>query len=194
MSVCGGVRASLSAFRDGELDDAQVHAVAAHLGACSSCGAALSEYEAVGRLLVEVHQLPSLDGFAAGVRSRIERLVPPRQGWRAGFASRRIGIRRGLALPLAAGLAAAAALAVLTWGLRPWKAPGFELAARQPPAMTANPVAPSRPWEAGYGAASAGALETAEAVISVLETEKPLVAVWSEPLSKTMVIWMPEQP
>ena len=85
-----GVRARLSALIDGALPVREAADVETHLRDCALCRADLAQLRATVRLLREVEPVQVPDGFAAGVRSRIERLphrVAPWSRWRVAWPS-----------------------------------------------------------------------------------------------------------
>lgn len=190
MAQCSEIFPLLGPFEDGELESHEMQEVARHLAHCASCEGALSAYGNLGRLLRDTVPVPPLDGFAQAVQSRIERVRPPlrvRLGrWIEGMGER-FGTAAGLAL--AAAAAAVLAVVIVTPFARNLLGPGdhaVKLAAREV-STVANKAAP-----AAESLAEAAGSEPST-IISQLETSNPDVAVWSEPVQDTTVIWLPDQ-
>jgi anti-sigma factor RsiW len=192
MAQCDEISLMLGGFEDGELEPHEMQEVARHLAHCAACTDLLDDYADLGRELRSVMAMPRLDGFAASVVQRIERLPVP-----LGLRVRRFFGRLGEELNAGLGIgAAAAAAAVLTVLLAtPFARHMFE---RDFPGVSTRQVA-QQLASAPPQVASALPSETSEvaadshAVISRLESDVPSVAVWSEPQTGTTVIWLPDQ-
>jgi len=84
------VRARLSALIDGALPAREAADVETHLRDCTPCRADLAQMRATVRVLREVEPVQVPEGFAAGVRGRIERLphgAAPWSRWRVAWPS-----------------------------------------------------------------------------------------------------------
>lgn len=72
-------RSRLSSLLDGALPDHEAAQVEAHLDGCSTCREELAQLRTTITLLQEVEPMQAPEGFAAGVRRRIERLAQATQ-------------------------------------------------------------------------------------------------------------------
>jgi Domain of unknown function (DUF4349)/Putative zinc-finger len=70
-------RARFSALIDGMLDARAAAEVASHLEGCAACRAEIAQLRSTVGLLREVHPVQAPEGFAAGVRTRLEGLGRP---------------------------------------------------------------------------------------------------------------------
>ena len=95
----------LSAFLDGELNDAERADVLAHLGTCGACQAYLAELNAMRDAFDDMEAVDAPDGFAGGVLARLHE--EEQSAWAAKAPKRHIAWRRW------AGLAACAAVVLL---------------------------------------------------------------------------------
>lgn len=94
---CTEDKERLSAWRDGELGEAERAAVSAHLSACAECRAVVEAYEAIGRDLAATPRIPAPPSILERVRRENENVVP---------------FRRPMLMPFAIGAAAALLIAV----------------------------------------------------------------------------------
>jgi anti-sigma factor RsiW len=93
---CGGVRARLSAWRDGELDAGEARAVARHLDACPSCASHQAE---LGRCLGALGELGALSPSDSIARRVMDRLEVERRGPGLALLFRPAWAARPLMLP-----------------------------------------------------------------------------------------------
>jgi anti-sigma factor RsiW len=190
MPQCSELAPLLGAFNDGELEPHEMQEVARHLAHCTTCEETLAGYATLGRLLRDTSPVPPLDGFAQAVQGRVERLRPPlrtRLGRWIGELGERFGAGAGLAV--AAAAAAMLAVVVITPFARNLIGAGNQaanVAARE----VSTAVSEAVPAAETLAAAASGEPST---IISQLETSNPDVAVWSEPIQDTTVIWLPDQ-
>ncbi len=209
MANCSEIAPLLGSFEDSELDPREMQEVARHLAHCHACEATLNEFESIGNHLRAVAIQPALADFVTNVQRRIEEArVPLRVRIRLSLDRLSERWAAALALPTAA-------LALGAWVLlfAPYAQRYFQ---RGPePGVVANTQGPagiSSPRDANLAAATQGPNEGSEpeaqevasgaapmgdspqTVISRLEARTPNVAVWSEPETKTTVIWMPDAP
>lgn len=175
---CEHIRPLLGAYSDRELEAADTAAVQAHLSHCASCLRELEEIDSLGDRLRDAFPLPPLEGFAAQVGLSLPAASRP------GMAGRFRELLRERWMPsLAVASMALAAGAVVLTLLRVPTQPSPK------PAMVAQaPLSEPSPGVTPFGPASG----SSETFISRLQTTDPSVAVWSEPGSKTTVIWLPD--
>jgi anti-sigma factor RsiW len=192
ISECSEVQPLLSAFHDGELEPAEMVAVAHHTAQCAECEAAMLAYGAIGERLRLASNVEVPEWFAASVIERIDQLQPSLFA-RMGHYFRNLNERIGAGFSLAAaGLVAAALTAiVLTPYVRrigkPQPASEVVASAERADLPQANELA--------QNTAAALPVDTADSrtLISRLEAKNPAVAVWSEPRTDTTVIWLPDR-
>jgi len=212
MADCREIAPLLGFFEDSELEPHEMQEVARHLAYCKGCETTLSDYATLGRRLRGAAAQPSLDNFALQVQCRLDRIP----------VSLRIRLGRHLEFLTerwTAGLAlASAALALGAWvllfapyaqrylergqgagGLATRQAPAAPVAHDAPEVVSADAPAAGVPAEeAPAEEARAQAVisreDVPQAVISRLEAKTQGVAVWSEPETRTTVIWLPDEP
>lgn len=185
MSDCTEIEVLLGAFQDGELEAHEMREVARHLAGCDRCEATLAGFAALGNQLRTALPEPVLRNFATDVDARLTRLAPsPLARLRRFLDSFNQRLVTGLALGSATLAVAALSALIVT----PW--------ARDLMANHGSPRTPAAMVEqiaSGMPEAPA-ASHNSHAVISRLVTERPSVAVWSEPKNDTTVIWVPDEP
>lgn len=184
MTRCNEISPMLGAFEDGELEPHEMQEIARHLAQCAVCEGELALNSALGRYLRSTAVEPDLAGFSQTVEKRLARLAPPiHVRVRRYFESTRERMVGALALTSAA--LATAALTVVLFG--PYASQyASRLGSRGPqtsPAVTAENQANTE---------FAAGVADSRTVISRLETYEPSVAVWSEPITQTTVIWIPD--
>jgi len=191
MADCSEIAPLLGFFEDSELEPHEMQEVARHLAYCKGCEATLSDYTTLARHLRAAVVEPSLDKFAKTVQRRIGELSVPL----------RVRIERrleSLTERWTAGLAlASAALALGAWVLLFAPFAQRYLGGHQDTNVAASSQAPTEAAprdESETAAESAPAEDAQQTVISRLEAKTPDVAVWSEPETKTTVIWLPDEP
>ncbi len=191
MAECSEIAPLLGVFEDGELEPHEMQEVAHHLARCKACERALSDYAALGRHLRAAALTPSLENFTQAVERRLDQLRPPlrvRFGRRIGA----LGERWAAAIALASG-----ALALGAWVLlfAPYVRHYLQtMQGTNAVAVTEHrgEIAPQE--ESEEGSESTLAEGSPQAVISRLQAKTPAVAVWSEPETRTTVIWLPDEP
>lgn len=202
MTDCRDIAPLLGFFEDSELEPHEMQEVARHLASCKGCEGTLTEYTTIGRHLRAVVAEPSLENFAANVQRRLDQIpVPIRmrierylgqltERWTAGLA---VG-------------AAAMALGAWVFLFAPYARHYLEEGSGAGPIAISQPQAPAsksqvavntKDQDQGGGrddgdVAQAPVPDGPQTVISRLEARTPDVAVWSEPETKTTVIWMPD--
>jgi anti-sigma factor RsiW len=110
---CEQSRELLSAYLDGELPAEKRRTVASHIDSCASCGAALADYERIGRAMCQQGRTGAPPMLAARVRHALDRADADDQLPGAGRAAPRRVWPRSLAAN-AAALAATCLVSVLT--------------------------------------------------------------------------------
>jgi hypothetical protein len=208
MTDCKEILPLLGFFEDSELEPHEMQEVARHLAFCKICEGMLSDYGAIGRQLRAVAIEPSLTNFAASVQRRLDQIPVP-------IRTRFARYWENVTERWTAGLAVtAAAMAAVAWLLlfAPYvehylgmgvsashhpddvaSKPENETLAKsgnQPSAQ--NPVENPEPDEPQIARNGMPVEENPQTVISKLEARTPNVAVWSEPETKTTVIWVPD--
>ncbi len=195
MAQCDEISLMLGGFEDGELEPHEMQDVARHLASCAACTGLLDDYADLGRELRSVMAMPRLDGFAASVVQRIERLPVP-LGLRVRRFFGRLGeeLNAGLGIGAAAAVAAVLTILLATPFARHMIDHELPMASTRPitqvaseASTAAQQLASALPENASEAAADS------HAVISRLESDVPSVAVWSEPQTGTTVIWLPDQ-
>lgn len=190
MADCSEIAPLLGIFEDGELEPHEMQEVARHLAHCSNCEIVLHEYTALGRHLRAVVVSPPLENFAHAVQHRLDEVHIPVRA-RIEHYLESLGERWTTALMLTS-----AALALGAWALlfAPYARQHFEqqqnadqIANAEPEARSFGHSEPAPPLGAAF--AESGP----QTVISRLEANSPAVAVWSEPETRTTVIWVPDE-
>ncbi len=206
MADCSEITPLLGVFEDSELEPHEMQEVARHLAHCKGCEGALSDYATLGRHLRAVAIEPPLANFARNVQHRLDEVpVPLRVRLERHFGL--LTERWTAALALTSG-----ALALGAWVLlfAPYAQRYLEqgqnastVASAQGPtqasgregaSMVASTQGPSGPDEPEMASGAAPVGDGPQTVISRLEARTPDVAVWSEPETKTTVIWIPDAP
>lgn len=212
MALCSKIRLLLGPFDDGELGPHEMEEVAFHLVECPECKAALDDYRSLGEALRTFAPVPSLEGFAQTITTRLE---PSHRRWRAGLTDFWASLGAfGSALQVA-GVAAVAAIITLMV-VEPYtqrlnfnhgstSSPATQIARIEPAPLTARAVTPQADRAAVNASANEdtlGEIRHADATAS-RESEEllselgggpgPSVAVWNEPRTDTTVIWVPDQ-
>ncbi|MGA2412075.1 MAG: zf-HC2 domain-containing protein [Candidatus Binataceae bacterium] len=220
MARCEDIEFLLGPFEDGELEPHEMQEVARHTAVCADCEAVLADYRSMAVALRGAQPIPDLDGFASSVLARIERMhLPPPVPRRHWYDA----VSEWFANAILTGGAVAAVAIVtailVTPEINSFLGRGPHVHAAQPAtlAAVAPPVQPVQqpaslantavaqnnggpPTNAG-GEADNGSVDSANAgtgddsgtVISSLESDSPSVAVWTEPETKTTVVWLPDQ-
>ena len=168
--TCREATTLLPLFVDGELDPRQMRALALHSSRCASCE---TELRAVERLQEAVNDLITtrvdaldLSSFWSSIEPRLGRLrVPRTERFRLWWEER----REAWAVRIPA-LAAAAVIAAIAFGLW-WRQPQLST---QP------------------GAPVVAAVDNA-AMIDSLDTDMDSVAVFSDPETRTTVLWVSDE-
>ena len=191
MTDCREIAPLLGFFEDSELEPHEMQEVARHLAHCKGCEGTLSDYATLGRHLRAVVIEPSLANFANNVQRRLDEVPVPL----------RVRLERHLGQLTerwTASLAvASAALALGAWVLlfAPYAQRYLERGQdASVVATTQGPTQPSGRDETETASGAAPAEDGPQTVISRLEARTPDVAVWSEPETKTTVIWVPDAP
>jgi len=191
LAHCDDIAPLLSAFNDGELTAHETNQVAEHLNGCETCKAVVLDYLLLGHHLRTAIALPSLDGFTERVMKGI---ADTRRPLRGRLLNRIEDLReRWVAAVSLMGAATAVAALVLVLGEAHAHHPVTSLAnGSSPTTVTSNNVASN--GEAAPAAFSPLPFEpeppASEAYISRLEAKPSSVATWSEPDTKTTVIWL----
>ena len=209
----------LGFFEDGELEPHEMQEVARHLAFCKICEGMLADYSAVGRQLRAVAIEPPLANFTAEVQRRLAQIpVPVNVRLRHYFGRYWEQLTERWTPGLAVG---AAAMAFGAWVLlsAPYVEHYFGMgvsASHHPTDVSQNqpsqngesetvastgsqqgeqgPAENTEPQEPETARGVVPVEENPPTVISKLEARTPDVAVWSEPETKTTVIWMPDAP
>ena len=100
MKYCEEYLPALSAFVDGELNEAERDKVLAHLETCEGCRDYLAELAAMHAAFGELEEFDAPEGFLGGVMARLHEVAPKKRSHRTAWVS----------------LAACAALAVVVLG------------------------------------------------------------------------------
>jgi len=205
MTDCKEILPLLGFFEDSELEPHEMQEVARHLAFCQICEGMISDYAAIGRQLRAVAIEPSMTGFVAGVQRRLDQIPVP-------IRTRFSNFWETLSERWTTGLAVtAAAMAAVAWFLlfAPYVEQYFgwgPYAHHDPERMVSGPqkeivIQPpdSQPGvqerenpDSEERRMAGAAEEVPQTVISKLEARTPNVAVWSEPETKTTVIWVPD--
>lgn len=183
MSHCDDIASLLSALNDGELSAHETDRVTQHLDGCETCKETLLDYILLGHHLRTATAISSLDGFTETVMRGI---AGARRPVRGRLLNRLEDLReRWVAAVSLAG--AAVAIATLALVLAEPHAPQRlshwlgRSSATSPTPEGSDSLASASPRSDQSGS---------EAFISRLEAKPPSVALWSEPNTKTTVIWL----
>ena len=192
MDQCDDIAPLLSAYNDAELSPAQTEQLTHHLDRCEHCKDTLLDYIVLGHHLRMATQPPALEGFAEAVQARIVGTRRPlRKRLRFVLGEWRDAWLTGVAV-------GSAALAVAIWALvllAPATVRSWLLHLN--PSVNQSDIAHNHHPSTSPPAASVEdalsnqfASPDSEAVISRLEAKPDSVALWSEPDTKTTVIWL----
>lgn len=191
MTDCREIAPLLGSFEDSELEPHEMQEVARHLASCKGCEGVLGDYTTIARQLRAVVLEPSLDNFAKAVQRRLDQVPVPlrvRLENHLGWLTERW--TAGLALTSAA-LALGAWVLLFAPSAQRYLERGQNTGVA---ATTQSPTQDSPRDEAEIAPGTAPAEDGPQTVISRLEARTPDVAVWSEPETKTTVIWIPDAP
>jgi len=183
LAHCDDIAPLLSAFNDGELSAHDTDLVTQHLDGCETCKETLIDYLLLGHHLRTATALPSLDGFTEGVMRGI---AGARRPFRGRLLNRLEDLRERwvAAVSLAGATVALATLALVLAEPNTWER--ISALFRTTPSEIAQKPA-TLPSEAS---STLPDQSQSEAFISRLEARPPSVAMWSEPNTKTTVIWL----
>jgi len=207
MARCEDIELLLGPFEDGELEPHEMQEVARHTAVCAACDGVLAGYRSMAVALRGAQPIPALDGFTRSVMTQIKRMhLPPpipRRHWYDAVSD-------WFANAMMMGGAVAAVAIVTAVLLTPEvnhlfggnrHAHANDLAMITPGAPLAQKVTP--PADAagggsddnsdGVAKADPGTGDDSGTVISSLKSDNPSVAVWTEPETKTTVVWVPDQ-
>jgi anti-sigma factor RsiW len=186
---CDDIAPLLGALHDGELSGPDADRVTQHLDGCERCKETLLDYLLLGHHLRTATAITSLDGFTESVMRGI---ADARRPFRGRLLNRLEDLRERwvAAVSLAGATVALATLALVLAEPHTWErisahfrtAPALSETARNSQPLASLP-APGLPAQSGNDSNS-------EAFISRLEAKPPSVALWSEPDTKTTVIWL----
>jgi len=204
MALCAEIRLLIGAFDDGELEPHEMEEIAFHVVNCAECKAILEDYRALGVTLRDAVAQPVLDGFVEAVEARISALPRPLRRRVARYMES-LGERLAAALLLGGAVAATAVLTFIM--LEPGiarmvanagrngtpAAPVGERAAPSPDQIAGNQIAAGNDVDPLVTEAERSATDDSRALVEQLEADSPSVALWSEPRTDTMVIWVPDQ-
>jgi len=186
LAHCDDIAPLLSAFNDGELSGHETDLVTQHVDGCETCKETLLDYVLLGHHLRTATAVPSLDGFTENVMRGI---AGARRPFRGRLLNRLEDLRERwvAAVSLAGATVALATLALVLAEPHTWER--ISALFRKTPVSTdlaQNPATPgSSPQPEQFSSES-----NSEAFISKLEAKPPSVALWSEPNTKTTVIWL----
>lgn len=184
MADCTEIAPLLGVFEDGELEPHEMQEVARHLARCGNCEIVLHDYAALGRNLRAVVVTPPLENFAHAVQRRLDEVrLPLRTRLERYLESMGESWTTAFALT-------SAALAFGAWLLF------FTPYVRQNPDQIASIEREAQSFQHNDSGPPLGAAFVGsgpQGVISRLETKNPSVAVWSEPETRTTVIWVPDE-
>ncbi len=195
MAHCDDIAPLLSAFNDGELPAHESERVIQHLDGCETCKETLIDYLLLGHHLRTATAVSSLDGFTEGVMRGIAGVRRP---FRGRLLNRLEDLRERwvAAVSLAGATVALATLALVlaephTWERvsAPFRTTPAPTDVAQNSASLGSPSSSSRPVES-VSSSTLPDESSSEAFISRLEATPPSVALWSEPNTKTTVIWL----
>jgi anti-sigma factor RsiW len=191
LAHCDDIAPLLGALHDGELSGPEADRVTQHLDGCETCKETLLDYLLLGHHLRTATAMTSLDGFTETVMRGI---AGARRPFRGRLLNRLEDLRERwvAAVSLAGATVALATLALVlaephTWdriSARFHGAPATSESAQNSSTGTfASSFPAARPAQSNNDTNS-------EAFISRLEAKPPSVALWSEPDTKTTVIWL----
>jgi anti-sigma factor RsiW len=181
LAHCDDIAPLLSAFNDGELTAQETHQVAEHLDGCESCKAIVLDYLLLGHHLRTATALPSLDGFSERV---MKGLAGTRRPLRGRLLNRIEDLRESWVAAVSL-MVTAVAVAALVLVLAEAHTIGRVAGAGPSAVATSQQLPPAPPLVPFEPEPAAG-----EAYISRLEAKPSSVATWSEPDTKTTVIWL----
>jgi anti-sigma factor RsiW len=201
LAHCDDIAPLLSAFNDGELSAQESNQVAKHLDGCEACKATVLDYLLLGHHLRSATALPPLDGFTERVMKGIGGTRRPLRGR---LLNRIEDLReRWVAAVSLMGTAVAVASLVLVLAEAHAKHPVAGLPNGSSTVSVANnnvannTVAGNNVANNGDVSSETSSTESfepeppaGEAYISRLEAKPSSVATWSEPDTKTTVIWL----
>lgn len=203
MAHCDDIAPLLSAFNDGELSPHESNQVAEHLNGCEVCKSTVLDYLLLGHHLRTATPLPDLGGFTervmegiAGTRRPLrDRLLNRLEAWRERWVA---------AVSVMGAAMAVAALAMVLAGPHSLPRVADVLSGSSPKTATTvsngatnvsntattvtfndenmSPTPDVPPFVPDH--------PSGEAYISRLEARPASVATWSEPDTKTTVIWL----
>jgi len=182
LAHCDDIAPLLSAFNDGELTPHETNSVAEHLDGCEPCKASVLDYLLIGHHLRTVTTLPCLDGFTERV---MEGIAATRRPFWGRLLNRMDDLRESWVAAVSL-MGTAIALAALALALAEphalQRVAGWFGGTPAPVIVENEPAAPPSPIAVS---------ETlSETHISRLEAKPSSVATWSEPDTKTTVIWL----
>ncbi len=193
MAHCDDIAPLLSAFNDGELSAHETDLVTQHLDGCETCKETLLDYVLLGHHLRTATAVSSLDGFTENVMRGI---AGARRPFRGRLLNRLEDLRERwvAAVSLAGATVALATLALVLAEPHTWErisAPFRTKPVSTDLAQNPDTLASSSPLPAQSSSSSPlPDQSSSEAFISRLEATPPSVALWSEPDTKTTVIWL----
>ena len=173
MAHCDDIAPLLSAFNDDELSAHETDRVTQHLDGCETCKETLIDYLLLGHHLRTATAISSLDGFTENVMRGVG---GARRPFRGRLLNRLEDLRERwvAAVSLAGAAVAVATLAMVLAEPHTWERISARLRGSPAPSEIAQNPAQSN----------------SETFISRLEATPPSVALWSEPDTKTTVIWL----
>lgn len=189
MAHCDDIAPLLGALHDGELSGSEADRVTQHLDGCETCKETLLDYLLLGHHLRTATAITSLDGFTESVMRGI---ADARRPFRGRLLNRLEDLRERwvAAVSLAGATVALATLALVLTEPHTWEQISARFRTAPAPSETAqNPETFARSSPAPLPAQSSTETNS-EAFISRLEAKPPSVALWSEPDTKTTVIWL----
>jgi len=186
LAHCDDIAPLLSAFNDDELPAHETDLVTQHLDGCETCKETLIDYLLLGHHLRTATAIPSLDGFTEGVMRGI---AGARRPFRGRLLNRLEDLRERwvAAVSLAGATVALATLALVLAEPHTWERISAPFRTRPASSEIAAQKAETLPSEAS---STLPDQSQSEAFISRLEAKPPSVALWSEPNTKTTVIWL----
>ncbi len=181
MAHCDDIAPLLSAFNDGELTAQETNRVAEHLDGCETCKAVVLDYLLLGHHLRTATDLPSLEGFTERVMKGI---ADTRRPFRGRLLNRIEDLRERWVAAVSL-MGAAVAVAALALVLAEPHTIG-RVAGAMPSSVATSGEASPAPFVVPFEPEP----PAGEAYISRLEAKPSSVATWSEPDTKTTVIWL----
>jgi anti-sigma factor RsiW len=185
LAHCDDIAPLLSAFNDGELSAHETDLVTQHLDGCETCKETLIDYLLLGHHLRTATMMSSLDGFTEGVMRGI---AGARRPFRGRLLNRLEDLRERwvAAVSLAGATVALATLALVLAEPHTWE----RISARFRATPASSDVAQNSDNPASSSSTPQPDQSSSEAFISRLEAKPPSVTLWSEPNTKTTVIWL----